>query len=88
MNGNPRTNNICESWNGRYSTLVGQNHPTIWKAITFLKWEEACAATMLLQYSIGVPQLKQTKRVYIQQQLRLLRLCNEFEQGRMNMAEF
>ena len=54
MNGNPRTNNVWESWNARYSTLIGQNHPKIWKAIKFLKREEACVCTILHQYSVGV----------------------------------
>ena len=88
MNGNPRTNNVCESWNARYSTLIGQNHPTIWKAIEFLKREEACACTILQQYSVGVLPTKRAKRRYIQQQQRLLPLCMEYERGRIDLAEF
>jgi len=36
-----RTNNVCESWNSRFSHMVGQNHPTIWKLITKIKHEIA-----------------------------------------------
>lgn len=79
---------MCESWNYRYSTLIGHRHPPIWKAIKFLKREEAVASTKLHQYSIGTLSKKQVKRVYIQLQLRLKNLCNEYNQGRMNMADF
>ena len=53
INGDPRTNNVCESWNYRYGTLVGHRHPHIWKAIKFIKMEEACVATKLQQFSVG-----------------------------------
>jgi len=33
MNGDHRTNNICESWNNRFSHLVGHSHPTLIKKI-------------------------------------------------------
>ena len=34
-----RTNNVCESWNSRFSHMVGKNHPTIWKLISKIRYE-------------------------------------------------
>ena len=88
VNGDARTNNICESWNSRYSSLVAVNHPIFWRAVKFLKREEAASQTKLEQYRIGRLPPKKTKRIYIQQQNRLRNLCLEFSVGRMNMANF
>ena len=88
MNGNPRTNNVCKSLNARYSALIGQNHPTIWKAIKFFKREEVCACTILQQYSLGVLPINPAKRRYIQQQQRLVTLYVGCEHGRIDHAGF
>ena len=29
MMNNPRTNNVCESWNNKFACLVGHHHPSI-----------------------------------------------------------
>ncbi|KAE9541559.1 hypothetical protein AGLY_003550 [Aphis glycines] len=39
LNGEHRTNNICESWNNRFKHVVGHNHPTIWKLIDKMRQE-------------------------------------------------
>jgi len=39
LNDCKRTNNIVEGWNNRFSKLVGQKHPTIWKLIRKIKNE-------------------------------------------------
>lgn len=49
---------------------------------------EVCASTMLHQYSVGVLPTKRTKRQYIQQQQRLVSICMEYEQGRIDIAGF
>ncbi|XP_068211682.1 uncharacterized protein [Palaemon carinicauda] len=72
---NPRTNNICEGWNARFQSLAGHNHPTVWKLIKLLQGEEAVVSTKVLQDSVGNPQVKRVKRVYVQQQQRLQTLC-------------
>ena len=28
----PHTNNFCEGWNSRFTSMVGYNHPSIWKS--------------------------------------------------------
>ena len=43
---------------------------------------------MLHQYSVGVLPTKRTKRQYIQQQQRLVSICMEYEQGRIDIAGF
>ena len=88
VNNDPRTNNICESWNYRFSSLVGQKHPPIWRAIKFLKREEACASAKIQQYFVGVLPQKRTKQVYVNQQQRLRNLCIEYERTNINMQEF
>ena len=88
MNGDPRTNNICESWNHRFASLVGHHHPRIWKSLKFIKREEAVASTKIQQYLVGVMPTKQTKQKYLQQQQRLRNLCVEHDAGRLNMAQF
>ena len=30
VNGDPRTNNVCEGWNNKFFNLVGYAHPSIW----------------------------------------------------------
>ena len=39
FNNEHRTNNICESWNNRFTHLVGDSHPTIWVLIRKIKLE-------------------------------------------------
>ena len=79
LNNDPRTNNICESWNNRFSSLVGIKHPHIWKAIKFLKREEAVATTKIQQYFIGTMPEK-NKKIYEIQQRRLRNLCRQYRQ--------
>ena len=37
LDGGSRTNNICESWNLKFKTLLGNSHPTIWRLIDNMK---------------------------------------------------
>jgi len=39
LNGEHRTNNMCESWNNRFKHVVGHNHLTIWKLIDKMRQE-------------------------------------------------
>lgn len=88
LNDDPRTNNMCEGWNSRFSQLVGFYHPSIWKLIKHLQIEECNSTTMLSQATIGNPPKKRTKRVHIQQQRRLKTLCTEYSEGRSVLANF
>jgi len=33
VNGNDRTNNLCEAWNRGFSAVIGQQHPSLWCAV-------------------------------------------------------
>ena len=40
LNNDPRTNNIAEAGNKRFSEIIGHNHPNIWKCIDYFRQEE------------------------------------------------
>ena len=37
LDSQPRTNNLCDSWNRSFQQLVGFSHPTVWQAIEGLR---------------------------------------------------
>ena len=37
LNNDPRTNNVCESWNNAYYHIVGHHHPSIWNSVQGLQ---------------------------------------------------
>ena len=49
MSDQPRTNNICEGWNNRFHTLVGQDHPSMWKLIEIVYKQFAHVTGVLIQ---------------------------------------
>ena len=86
--GEPRTNNISEGWNNKFSSLVGHQHPTIWKMIECLQAEHARVTGILLQDEAGIRPTKRTKKVYVELQKRLKNLCEDRVAGRKTIAEF
>ena len=84
----PRTNNLCEGWNSRFSSMVGFTHPSIWKAIKSIQVETNEASTNILQSNIGNPPRKHTKRMYIQQQQRLRQLCLDYWNAEVDLPNF
>ena len=48
MSGGSRTNNLCESWNRGFRSLVGTSHPTIWKALEHLRLDHHNVKTAIL----------------------------------------
>jgi len=60
MNGQHGTNNICESWNNRFTHLVGQAHPTVWKLISKMREELGVdrAKIALQELGEGIPKPK------------------------------
>jgi hypothetical protein len=42
----PHTNNISEGWNNKFSSLVGEQHPSVWKLIETLQQECERVATI------------------------------------------
>ena len=48
-----RTNNICESFNNSFSSLVGQSNPTIWSFIDGLRLAQSATQNSIMEYRIG-----------------------------------
>lgn len=40
LGGDCRTNNLCESWNSSFKTLVGEDNPSLWKLLMAMKRDE------------------------------------------------
>ena len=57
----PKTNNNIEGWHRRFSSLLGGQHPTIWKFIEVLKKEESLTEFQINQYAAGT--LPRTNKV-------------------------
>jgi len=51
--GADRTNNLCESWNCGFASLVGHHHPSLWTLIEALQQDDALATTAIAQESRG-----------------------------------
>ena len=84
----PRTNNFCEGWNSNFTSMVGYNHPSIWKVIKGIQVEANEASTKILQTNIGNPPRKNMKRIYIQQQEKLSQLCLDYQNVQVDLSNF
>ena len=58
MLGGSRTNNICESWNNGFRSLVGHSHPTLWRAIDSIRKDQSNVDTDVVLESRGQPPKK------------------------------
>jgi hypothetical protein len=65
------TNNICEGWNNAFRHLVGHDHPSIFRAIEFLRQDAALATTTILQHQQGHPVATKSSSVQHQNRLRV-----------------
>ena len=74
--------------NIKFFSLVGHQHPSIWKLIECLKAETARVTGVLVQLERGVRPKKRTKPVYVELQSRLKNLCKDRVEGRKTAAEF
>ena len=88
IDGEQRTNNLCEAWNHRIEHLCGVSHPSVWKLIHWLKADSAHVSTTLLNAARGEPPRKRVKRVYTQLQSRLHQLCVDRRDGNKTVEEF
>ena len=88
LNDEPRTNNLCEAWNNRFSNLVGHNHPSVWKLIEALKKDECSVSFTILQDARGQPPMKRVRTVYVELQQRLKTLCQARASGTKTVEEF
>jgi len=53
-----RTNNLCESWNCGFASLVGHHHPSLWTVVEVLQQDEALATTAIIQEARGQQQTR------------------------------
>jgi len=51
--GEDHSNNLCESWNCSFTSLVGHHLPSLWMLIEALQQDEALATTAIAQESWG-----------------------------------
>src|ERR1700684_1851902 len=55
VSGTARTNNKVEGWNRRFSSLIGADHPSLWKFIDKLRQEQSYNEFRLHQAAAGIP---------------------------------
>jgi len=77
ITGNARTNNSVEGWNRRFSSLVGADHPSLWKFIDKLKEEQNYTEFRLNQAAAGAPPPPRRLK-YRELETRLTNLVSQF----------
>lgn len=87
MHGESRTNNLCESWNNGFRTLVGCAHPSIWRLIDSLRKDNQQVETALLLDSRGECPKKRVHRETKKLQEKLSKLCNDHEEGQKDIID-
>lgn len=70
LNGEHRTNNMCESWNNRFKHVVGHNHLTIWKLIDKMRQEISVNIAKIELNEIGLTSKR--KENTLEQRLQIL----------------
>ena len=70
------TNNACESWNNRFRQLVGQAHPSVWKAMESLQLDQAMTSMALVPFARGQPPAKRVHHETVRHQERFLLVIN------------
>ena len=85
--GGSRTNNICESWNISFWSLVGCSHPSIWKTIYNLWKDQNSVQVAILLDSRGQPLRKRVHRSTAQLQQKLHNLCTGVIDGRKSKED-
>ena len=80
-------NNISEGWNNRFASLIGEQHPSVWKLIEAMQISECAHATwVLLQLERGVHPKQRGKKVYKELQKQLETLCHPTASGEMSLS--
>ena len=75
VSGGSRTNNLCEAWNRGFRSLVGTSHPTIWKALYYIRLDHHNVKTAILLEARGQPPQKRVRKVAKQLQDRPFNQC-------------
>ena len=87
LRGESRTNNLCESWNRSFQSLVGCSHPTIWRLIDSLRKDNINVETCLLLDSRGQCPRKRVLQSTKKLQQTLVTLCSDLRDGRKTVEE-
>lgn len=87
VDGTDRTNNLCESWNRGFGSLVGNSHPSLYAAIQALQRDAAIVSCTLEMIARGRPPIKRTKRSSTELNKRLKNICQERGAGVRNITE-
>ena len=88
VNGDARTNNMCDGWNNKFVKLVGHAIPSIWRVIEWCQKEEATVRTIIQQDAVGYQPVKLTQQRHVQLQERLQKLCSDLTTGQKTIDEF
>lgn len=64
--------------------MVGQNHPTIWKLITKIRYEIAADRAKLALNELGEQSIKRKKN----KEIRLNALCTRFAENKIELEDF
>ena len=83
-----RTNNVCEGWNNKFFSMVGNHHPSIWKVIMWFQREESTVQTILQQDAVVNPPRKCVNKGLAHLPKRLKTLCEDRIQGSKSIPVF
>ena len=76
-----------KGWNNRFASLVGEDHPGVFKLIEVLQLECERVSTVILQDERGIRPRVRQRRVYRDLQTRLRNLCEDRANGRKTIVE-
>jgi hypothetical protein len=89
VNGDPRTNNVCEGWNNKFFNLVGYAPPPIHlESYRMVPERGSEVRTLIQQDSVGNPPVKRVQQRYMQLQQRLNNLCRNLTSGNKTISQF
>ena len=49
LDGDARTNNLCETWNNSFRRLIGYSHPSVWTTMDAFRKDQAMVETQIFQ---------------------------------------
>ncbi|XP_022161694.1 uncharacterized protein LOC111027604 [Myzus persicae] len=73
----PKTNNAVEGWHRGFSSLLGANHPSIWKFIEGLQNQQSLNQFQINQYIAGLPPA-QERRCYRDTAFRIKEIVEDY----------
>ena len=90
VNGDARTNNMCEGWYDKFFNLVGHAHLSIWRVIEWCQKEEATVRTtsIIQQDAVCYPPAKRTQQRHVQLHECLQNICKDLTTGQKTIDEF